>query len=204
MKRKLVPIAPQPARISSPGSRVFLRPPQPTDQREFLALRRASRDFHAPFEVRPPPGVDATGPRAFRAFLEQGPGRGRERWLICSEKTEKILGAISLSAIRGEPFRSAVIGYWIGQPHARRGYMKEALPLALRRAFGKLALRRVEAAVLPENLASKRVLRSVGFLEEGLSRDYVRVAGRWRDHERWALLSRDWKGGRRTTRRVRQ
>ncbi|HUR29625.1 MAG TPA: GNAT family protein, partial [Planctomycetota bacterium] len=99
--------------------------------------------------------------------------------------------AITLGAIRGEPFRSAVIGYWIGERHARHGYMKEALPLALRRAFEQLDLRRIEADVLPENVASKRLLRSTGFVQEGLAREFVRVAGRWRDHERWAILKDD-------------
>ena len=66
--------------------------------------------------------------------------------------------------------------------------MSEALPLALQRAFAGLGLRRVEADVLAENRASKRLLRNTGFVKEGLSREFAHVAGRWRDHERWALL----------------
>ena len=183
-----IPLSSQPAKISRRGSRVNLRLPLASDEREFLELRRASREFHAPFEVRPPPGFEPISPRAFGAFLDHGPSKGRERWLISSAKTNKILGAITIGTIRGEPFQSAVLGYWIGAMHARQGYMSEALPLAIKRAFAGLGLRRLEADVLPENRASKRLLRAAGFVKEGLSREYVRVAGRWRDHERWALL----------------
>ena len=185
---KLLRFAAQPKRISRRGCRVYLRAPQSNDELEFLELRRTSRQFHAPFEVRPPRGFNAASPRAFRAFLEQGPGKGRERWLICSTTTHRILGAITIGMIRGEPFQSAALGYWIGAAHARQGYMSEALPLALQRAFAGLGLRRVEADVLAENRASKRLLRNTGFVKEGLSREFAHVAGRWRDHERWALL----------------
>ena len=176
---------------------VFLRPPTREDQREYLALRSSSRAFHAPFEVRPPPGRKAVDQRAFRSFLIQGPGTGRERWLVCEKHTGRMLGSITIGSIRGEPWHSAVFGYWIGAEHARKGFMGEALPLALKRAFVQLRLHRVEADVLPENRASKRLLRKCGFVREGLAREFAHVAGRWRDHERWALLAQDFRATRR-------
>ena len=176
----------QPEQLTARGLRVVLRPPRPEDEREFTALRRASRAFLAPS------GIAASPSRAFRSFLVQGPGTGRERWLVCSKEDGAILGAISLQAIRGEPFHSAVVGYWIGARHARRGYMREALALAIRRAFRGLHVNRLEADVLPENVASKRLLSGAGFQREGLAREFVRIGGRFRDHERWSLLARDW------------
>ena len=190
--------ATQPARIFRRGTSVFLRPACAADKAEFLALRRDSHAFLAPFEVQPPPGIKPDDPRRFRAFLDQGPGTGRERWLVCSQKTGEILGAITIGTIRAEPWKSAVLGYWIGAVHARQGYMSAALPLALRRAFAQLGLRRIEADVLPENRASKRLLRNAGFVKEGLSREFAHVAGRWRDHERWALLVKDLRAARST------
>lgn len=186
-------IVPQPRRISARDSRVFLRPPAREDQREYLALRRASRKFHAPFEVRPARGQRPLDARAFRSFLIQGPGTGRERWLVCDKHSGAMLGSITIGTIRGEPWHSAVLGYWIGAEHARQGFMSEALPLALRRVFVQLRIHRVEADVLPENRASKRLLRKCGFVREGLAREFAHVAGRWRDHERWALLAKDFR-----------
>ncbi|HTF90011.1 MAG TPA: GNAT family protein [Planctomycetota bacterium] len=190
---KLKRFAAQPERLFRRGGRVYLRAPQPRDEHEFFELRRSSLEFLAPFEVRPPRGIDPIGPQVFRAFLDQGPGKGRERWLICSARSGAILGAITIGTIRGEPFQSAVLGYWIGAAHARQGYMSEALPLAITRAFKGLGLRRVEADILPGNRASKRLLRSAGFVKEGRAREFAHVAGRWQDHERWALLKGDAK-----------
>ncbi len=184
----------QPARVVARGLRVWLRPPEPEDEAEFTALRRASRSFLAPS------GIAASPSRAFRLFLQQGPGTGRERWLVCSKADGEILGAVSLQAIRGEPFHSAVIGYWIGAVHARQGYMGEALSLAVRRAFRGLGVNRLEADVLPENTASKRLLARAGFVREGTAREFVRIDGRFCDHERWALLARDFARGVRPTR----
>jgi ribosomal-protein-alanine N-acetyltransferase len=190
-------LVPQPERIRARDSRVFLRPPCREDQREYLTLRRSSREFHAPFEVLPPVDRRALNASAFRRFLIQGPGTGRERWLVCEKDSGKLLGSITLGSMRGEPWHSAVLGYWIGAAHARQGFMSEALPLILRRAFVQLRLRRVEADVLPENRASKRLLRKTGFSREGLAREFAHVAGRWRDHERWALLAKDFRAAQR-------
>ena len=78
-------------------------------------------------------------------------------------------------------------------PYARRGYMTEALALVLRRAFGPLRLHRVEANIQPGNRASIALVRRAGFRREGLSRRYLKIGGRWRDHERWALTVEEWR-----------
>ena len=103
------------------------------------------------------------------------------------------MGAIELSQIVGGRFRSAYLGYHIGAPFARQGYMRDALAAALTLAFGRYRLHRVEANIQPRNLASIRLVRRLGFRREGYSRRYLKIGGRWRDHERWALLVEDWR-----------
>ena len=90
--------------------------------------------------------------------------------------------------------RSAYLGYYAFVPHAGRGYMSEGLALALRWAFRELHLHRVEANIQPANEASRALVRRLGFRREGFSRQYLKIGGRWRDHERWALLAEDWHG----------
>jgi ribosomal-protein-alanine N-acetyltransferase len=113
-----------------------------------------------------------------------------------------ILGGINFSEIVRGNFRSAYLGYQIGEPFARRGYMTEALQLALRFAFGRLRLHSVEANIQRGNRASIALVRRAGFRLEGFSRRYLKISGRWRDHERWALLAEDWRA-RQTARRRR-
>jgi len=107
--------------------------------------------------------------------------------------SRELVGVINVSEIVHGAFRSAYLGYHAFVPHAGRGYMTEGLGLALRWAFGELRLHRVEANIQPGNRASRRLVRRLGFQREGFSRRYLKVAGRWRDHERWALLAEDWR-----------
>jgi ribosomal-protein-alanine N-acetyltransferase len=111
-----------------------------------------------------------------------------------------IAGSINLSEIVRGRFQNAYLGYQIGAPFARQGYMTEALQLALRVAFGRLRLHRVEANIQPRNMASIALVRRAGFRREGLSRRYLKMGGRWRDHERWALLVEECHGHRRARR----
>ena len=103
------------------------------------------------------------------------------------------MGSINVSEIVRGNFRSAYLGYQIAAPFAGQGYMTEALQLALRFAFRELGLHRVEANVQPGNAASIALVRRAGFTQEGFSRRYIKIGGRWRDHERWALLREDWR-----------
>ena len=84
----------------------------------------------------------------------------------------------------------------VGAPYARRGYATEALELVVRFAFGKLKLHRIEANIQPDNVASLALARRAGFQREGYSPRYLKIGGRWRDHERWAILAENWRGRR--------
>lgn len=109
----------------------------------------------------------------------------------------ELLGTLELSRIARGNFQSAYLGYRIMAKHRGRGYMTEALQLVLRHAFRTLRLHRVEANIEPGNEPSVALVRSAGFTREGFSRRYLKLGGRWRDHERWALLREGWRPARR-------
>ena len=89
---------------------------------------------------------------------------------------------------------TASLGYWVGEPYARRGYMTAALPLVLDFSFERLRLHRVEAACLPTNVPSRALLLRIGFTEEGYARRYLLIDGKWQDHLLFAILREDWRG----------
>ena len=169
------------------GRRVFLRRPARRDADEYVSLRRRSAAFLRPWEPLPPKARRAT--TLFTEWLDSGKGGRHDKLLICRVSDGAILGAINFNEIVRGPAQCAFLGYWIGAPHARQGYMTEALQLALRHGFGALGLHRVEANIMPVNRASIALVRRAGFRREGYSPGYLKIAGRWRDHERWALVA---------------
>jgi ribosomal-protein-alanine N-acetyltransferase len=102
----------------------------------------------------------------------------------------------TLSEIVRGVFQSAYLGYYAVVPFAGQGYMREGMRLCLRHAFSRLRLHRVEANVQPANAASLALVRGAGFRHEGYSPRYLRLGGRWRDHERWAMLAEEWRKSR--------
>lgn len=169
------------------GETVFLRPPVKGDREEFLALNRASKHFHRGL-VSPP-----AQPEQFSSFLERSRRPDCACFLVCRVADGAIIGSVNLSQIFRGGFQNAYLGYYVGGSYARRGYMTEALQLALRYAFQELKLHRLEANIQPANAASIALVKRAGFSREGFSRRYLKIAGRWRDHERWALIAEDWK-----------
>jgi [ribosomal protein S5]-alanine N-acetyltransferase len=169
------------------GERVFLRPPLRRDLEEFMALNRASTRLHKGL-VSPP-----TRPAQFTDFLKRCRRIDCACFLICRVADSVIAGSINLSQIFLGGFRNAYLGYYMGAPYAGQGYMTEALQLMLRYTFGHLKLHRLEANIQPENVASIALVKRAGFIREGYSRRYLKICGRWRDHERWAILAEDWK-----------
>jgi ribosomal-protein-alanine N-acetyltransferase len=153
-------------------------------------LNRASRRLHRGLAAPP------VTPGQFAAYRDRCRRANFAGFLICRVADGTILGSINLSEIVRGRFESAYIGYQIGAPFARQGYMTEALGLVLRMAFTRLRLHRVEANIQPRNVASIALARRAGFHREGLSRRYLKIGGRWRDHERWALLAEEWRANR--------
>lgn len=167
------------------ATRVRLERPGPRREREFLASVRRSRALLRPW-VAPP----STAP-AYRAYLRRLRGPGHDGYFVVLRSSGALVGVINLGEIVKGSFQSAYLGYYAFIPHAGRGHMSEALRLVLRRAFGRLGLHRVEANIQPGNKRSRVLVRRLGFRREGYSRRYLKITGRWRDHERWAPLRED-------------
>jgi len=172
------------------GEKVFLRPPTRQDAEEFIALNRASARLHRGF-VSPP-----TVTTQFTQFLERACRPDCACFLICRRQDNSIVGSINLSQIFLGSFRNAYLGYYVGAQYSGQGYMTEAFQLMLRYAFDKLKLHRLEANIQPQNVASIALVKRAGFVREGYSRRYLKISGRWRDHERWAIIVEDWKANR--------
>ena len=113
---------------------------------------------------------------------------------IVRRDDQALLGAITLDNIRRGPAQAGTLGYWVGERHARQGYMRETILALVHYAFHKLDLSRVEAACLPENVASRRVLENSGFKYEGVAQSYLQIDGRWRTHVLYACLRMDRRG----------
>jgi ribosomal-protein-alanine N-acetyltransferase len=169
------------------NGRVFLRSPAPSDRDEFITLMRASRSFHRPWATAP------TDDDRFDAYLTDSRRLDFEAMLLCRRDDLAILGFFNLSQIVRRSFHSAYLGYAVGKAHAGHGYMRDGIELVVRRAFVDLKLHRIEANIQPGNHASIALARGAGFRREGFSPRYLKIGGRWRDHERWAILADDWR-----------
>ena len=174
------------------GEKVLLRAPTARDSEELVALNRASRRLHRGL-VSPP-----VEPAQFEAFLKRCRREDGACFLVCRVPDGRVVGSINLTQVVRGNFRSAYLGYYTGEGYAGRGYMTEALRLLPRHAFGRMRLHRVEANIQPGNLASLALVKRAGFVKEGYSRRYLKICGRWRDHERWAVIAEDWKAGRKS------
>ena len=171
-------------------NRVYLRFPVQRDWRNWAALRAESRDFLAPWE--PTWAYDALTRGAYRRRLKMYKAEMRQgvtySFLIFRRVDDVLLGGITLSNLRRGVAQSATLGYWIGSPHGNQGYMTDSLASILEFAFSRIGLHRVEAACLPANEASRRLLLRSGFREEGYAREFLRISGRWQDHQLFAIL----------------
>ena len=161
--------------------RVVLRPVAAGDQDEFLALARASVGLHHPWYSMP------MTPEEYRAYLARYDRPGTEGLLVCLRDGGAIAGVVTVDSIVRGRFQSATLSYAAFAPAAGRGYMSEGLALVLAHAFTELRLHRLEANIQPANQASLRLIRRLGFRQEGYSPDMLFIDGAWRDHERWAI-----------------
>jgi ribosomal-protein-alanine N-acetyltransferase len=166
---------------------VYLRTPDRSDRAEFISLMLASRAFHRPWATAP------TDEEAFNAYLMDARRPDFEAMLVCRLEDNAILGFFNLSHITRGSLQSAYLGYAVASAFAHQGYMREGIELVLRDAFMTLRLHRIEANIQPGNQASIALARGAGFSREGFSPRYLKIGGRWRDHERWAILAEDWR-----------
>jgi ribosomal-protein-alanine N-acetyltransferase len=166
-------------------ARVVIRAPRESDAEAYLAHMRASRRLHRPWIAAP------TDRAAWDALMARNATPQVEVLFAVRREDEEVAGTFVLSQIFYGPLCSAYLGYWATLAHAGQGYMAEGMQGVLRHAFRRLKLHRVEANVQPGNVASIALLERAGFRREGFSPRYLKVGGRWRDHERWAILAED-------------
>ncbi len=178
------------------GTKVWLRQPQVSDWEPWAKLRDESRAFLTPWEPAWP--LDALSQTAYRQRQRRQLQDARDdlsyAFFIFGQERGELLGGITLANVRRSVVQSASVGYWIGERHARRGFMRDALAIIVRHSFDDLRLHRLEAACLPTNQASLGVLRSCGFRDEGYARKYLCINGVWQDHVLLALLASDPRG----------
>ncbi len=162
----------------------------------FLAAARRSRELHHPWSSAP------TTPARFRRYLKST-RRGADAGYFILSAAGELTGVVNLSEVVRGPFRSAYLGYYAFAPHQGRGYMTAGLAAVVKAAFREMKLHRLEANIQPGNKASIALVKRLGFRREGFSERYLKLGGRWRDHERWAITVERWKRPRRPARRAR-
>lgn len=173
-----------------------LRLPEHGDYRSWVELRQSSRGFLEPWE--PTWAEDHLSRRSFSnrvywAARAESQGTALPLFLVRRED-RALIGAVTLDNIRRGPAQAGTLGYWVGERHARQGYMREAIRALVHHAFTELDLSRIEAACLPENVASRGVLEGSGFKYEGVAQSYLQINGRWRNHVLYASLRGDRRG----------
>ena len=162
---------------------VLIRPVTEDDLGEFLASVRRSRRLHRPW-VSPP-----DTPAKFRGYLERMRPPANHAFLVCRKPDGALAGVVNVSNIVRGSFQSGYLGYYAFAGHEGQGHMKGGLDAVVRHAFKVMKLHRLEANVQPGNVASLALVRACGFRREGYSPRYLKIGGRWRDHERWAILA---------------
>jgi [ribosomal protein S5]-alanine N-acetyltransferase len=166
---------------------VAVRTPTLADEDDFIAAMRASRSLHRPWIYMPETH------EKYAAYVARAEDPRFAPFIACRLEDGAIVGFLNISEIVRGQFKSAFLGYGGVAGFAGQGYMTEAMRLVLREAFMHLGLHRLEANIQPGNVASIALAKRCGFELEGFSPRYLKVGGRWRDHERWAIRAETWR-----------
>ena len=185
-----------PAPLAPSGNGLHLRAPQMQDFAQWAELRDYSRAYLTPWEpIWPSDDLTRAGyRRRLRRYADDLVNDRVYPFFIFREADGVLLGGATLANVRRGIVQAGTIGYWVGEPHAGHGVMTRALKVLLPSLFGELNLHRVEAACIPTNAPSIRVLEKSGFTREGLARRYLCINGIWQDHLLFGMLHDDIKG----------
>jgi ribosomal-protein-alanine N-acetyltransferase len=175
------------------GEGLYLRASEMRDYVEWAELREKSRSFLTPWEPLWP--IDDLTRASFRyrvrRHAEEMARDEAYSFFIFREEDDALMGGLSFGHVRRGVSQAATLGYWMGESYAGKGHMTRAVRAACAYAFEKRGFHRIEAACLPTNEPSKRLLERVGFKQEGYARSYLNINGQWRDHLLYALLETD-------------
>ena len=166
--------------------RVYLRHPQIKDSQEFIQSAKESLGHLRPW-IYPP-----ITKSKFEAFVRRANSATHQCFLICHKDNDEILGTVNFNEIVRGCLFGCFSGFYLFVHAARKGYMREGLGLALKHGFEELKLHRVEANIQPGNQRSIALVKNLGFRLEGFSPRYLKIGGRWRDHERWAIVKEEF------------
>jgi [ribosomal protein S5]-alanine N-acetyltransferase len=190
-----------PPELELVGARVLLRPLRADDWESWRDVRRRSRAWLEAWEPRPEPS--AADPISDReAFRARCGAWDRQRHFDAAygfglfRIDGRFAGEVSLGSVQRGPFQSAFIGYWIDEALAGQGYVPEGVVLLLRYAFESLRLHRLEAAIVPRNGPSRRVVEKLGLRDEGTSVRFLQIQGVYEDHIRYAITADEWNARR--------
>ena len=174
---------------------LYLRSPRKSDMLQWIELRRCSSDFLRPWEPKWPDGdlTPAGYYHRLRIYDRQASSGSGKTFFLFDKTAETLLGGISLTRIQQGRLPSATLGYWMGKPHAGKGYMSIALPALLQHAFEDMKLDHVDAACLPHNLRSCGLLRKCGFDEMCRVSDYLEIDSKLEDHILLRCDSKRWR-----------
>jgi [ribosomal protein S5]-alanine N-acetyltransferase len=168
-------------------SRVVIRPVHASDAAELVAANLASIELHEPW-VSP-----CRDHASFLGYLGRCDGDRSIGFIARERESGRIVGVVNVSEIVRGFFQSAYMGYYGTVGMNGRGLMSETVSLVVTHAFRELGLHRVEANIQPGNEPSRALVKRLGFRQEGYSPRYLKIDGEWRDHERWAVLSDEWR-----------
>ncbi len=167
--------------------RVFLRTPTAEDQQAFIALAERSQSLHSPWTSAPRTAAE------YGKYLQTMTSHPNYGVLVCKSSgigpQHEIAGVINVTQMVAGNFRSAYLGYYAFEGYEGQGLMRLGLTQLVAYAFRRLRLHRLEANIQPGNTASIALVRDCGFMQEGFSPRYLKINGRWRDHERWAIVA---------------
>jgi [ribosomal protein S5]-alanine N-acetyltransferase len=183
-------LRPEPSfRIPTDG--LYLRSPRASDYGDWRELRHQSRAFLEPWEPlwAPDELTRVSFERRLHRYVSDRNSGAGFAFFLFEAHTDTLMGGANLAFVRRGAAQSAVLGYWMGAPFAGKGHMTRAVKAIIPYAFDTLRLHRVEAACLPHNTASIRLLEKTGFAREGYARGYLNIAGKWQDHFLYARVN---------------
>jgi ribosomal-protein-alanine N-acetyltransferase len=174
-----------------------IRPTDRGDLEELLALRLENRAHTAPWEPVRDPGFYTRAGQALELDLDAqawAAGAAYAFAVLDTSAAERLIGRVALANVVRGAWQNATLGYWIDVAGGRRGHGTRAARLVLAFAFEDAGLHRVQPAIIPRNVASRRLAEKAGFRREGRAERYLNINGVWEDHDIWAMTAEEWTG----------